>query len=56
MSDIKKALKKAEELKNFAESLENSNLSQEELIAAIDQLEAFAKQTLNELNELLKQK
>ena len=55
MSDIKEALKKAEELKNFAEGLESKNkgnLPQEELIAALDQLEELAKQTLSELGKL----
>ena len=55
MSDIKEALKIAEELKNFAEGLEGkneANLSREDLIAALDQLEELAKQTLSELDKL----
>ncbi len=55
MSDIKKVLKKAEELKNFAEYVERkneTNPSREELIADLDQLEELARQTLAELRKL----
>lgn len=58
MSDIKTALKKAEELKNFAETMEGKNaadLSNNELYLFFDKLQTLATEMLKELSHIKNQ-